>query len=267
MLDRIIKKVPIVSDYYSYYWIFPKTITACRGIYSSFNEALQAVSTKKLAGYNQSIISQHQSVAQLTACAEIGVFNSIDYPVLLWLKLAFADSSTVFDLGENVGLAYYAYQRFLNYANNLEWLVCEIPEIVKAGRKIAIEKSIGNLSFTTDLAKADGAGILLTCGALQYLEPTLPEIIEQLQVKPKHLLINHVPFYDGESFTTLQNIGYAYCPYKVQNREEFIKSLILLRYKMIDSWTINRSFSIPFHPNRSVSSYYGFYFQLDPVSN
>ena len=130
MLDQIIKKVPIVSDYYSYYWIFPKTITACRGIYSSFNEALQAISTKKLAGYNQSIISQHQSVAQLTACAEIGVFNSIDYPVLLWLKLAFADSSTVFDLGGNVGLAYYAYQRFLNYANNLEWLVCEIPEII-----------------------------------------------------------------------------------------------------------------------------------------
>ena len=73
MLDRIIKKVPIVSDYYSYYWIFPKKITACRGIYSSFNETLKAVSNEKLAVYNQPIISQHRSVAQLTACAEKGI--------------------------------------------------------------------------------------------------------------------------------------------------------------------------------------------------
>lgn len=267
MFDRIIKKVPIVSDYYNYYWIFPKKITACRGIYSSFTEALQAVPSEKLAGYNQPIISQHQSVAQLTACSEIGVFNSIDYPVLLWLKSAFADSSTVFDLGGNVGLAYYAYRRFLDYADNLQWLVCEIPEIVKAGKKIAIERDIKNLSFTTDFAKADGTEILLTCGTLQYLDETLPELIARLKVKPKHLLIHHVPFYDGESFTTIQNIGYTYCPYKIQNQKEFVSSLISLGYKQIDSWTIYRSFSIPFHPDRSVSSYYGFYFQLDSVSN
>ena len=266
MLDRIIKKIPIVADYYNYHWIFPQKITACRGVYSSFHEALKAVPTEKLAGYNQPIISQHQSVAQLTACSEIGVFDPIDYPVLLWLKSAFADSSTVFDLGGNVGLAYYAYRRFLNYADNLQWLVCEIPEIVKAGQKIAIEKNINNLSFTTDFTKADGNEILLTCGTLQYLDETLPELIARLQVKPKHILIHHVPFYDGESFTTIQNIGYSCCPYKIQNQKEFIDRLISLGYKQIDRWVIHRSCSIPFHPNRA-SSYYGFYFQLDSASN
>ena len=236
-------------------------------LYSSFSEALQEVPSKKLAGYNQPIISQHKSVAQLTACSEVGEFNSIDYPVLLWLKSAFANSSTVFDLGGNVGLAYYAYRRFLNYANNLQWLVCEIPEIAKAGKEIAIQNDVKNLSFTTDFAKADGTEILLTCGTLQYLEETLPELISRLQVKPKHLLINHVPFYDGESFTTLQNIGYAFCPYKIQNREQLINSLILLGYQLVDAWVINRSFSIPFHSKRHVPSYHGFYFHLDTASN
>jgi putative methyltransferase (TIGR04325 family) len=266
VLNRIIRKIPIASDYYSYYWLFPKTITGCRGIYSSFAEAMKAVPEKKSAGYNQPIVSQHhdqdQSTAQLTARSEIGTFHSIDYPIVLWLKSAFSDSSTVFDMGGNVGLAYYAYHKFLNYPNDLQWLVCELPEMVKVGKDIAIQKDSKNLSFTTDFSKAEGSEIFLTCGTLQYLEATLPELIKPLQTKPKHLLINHVPFYDGESFTTLQNIGYAYCPYKIQNRTEFINALTSLGYRLIDSWEIQRSFSIPFHPERHVPNYHGFYLRL-----
>ncbi len=261
MLGRIIRKIPIVSDYYIYHWIFPKTITACRGVYSSYTEALAAVPQQKLAGYNQSIIGQHQSVAQLTARTEIGTFHSIDYPVLFWLKSAFSDSSKVFDLGGNVGLAYYAYQRFLQYPDLLDWVVCEIPEITNVGRDIALQKGIKNLSFTTEFSQAEGAEILFTSGTLQYLELTLPELLKPLHVKPKHLLIHHVPFYDGESFTTLQNIIYACCPYKIQNRQQFIDAISLLGYELIDSWEIQRSFSIPFHPERSVPNYHGFYFR------
>jgi putative methyltransferase (TIGR04325 family) len=262
MLKRIIQKIPIASDYYSYHFLFPNRITACRGVYNSFNEALYAIPQKMLAGYSQPIINQHQSVSQLTASAEIGAFNSIDYPILLWLKTAFTDSSKLFDLGGNVGLGYYAYKDFLSYPDNLKWLICEIPEIAKAGKKIANKKGANNLSFTTNFSEAEGSEIFLSCGTLQYLEPTLPELIEPLQKKPRHLLIQNVPFYTGETFTTIQNIGYACCPYKIQNRSEFINALTSIDYELVDSWKIQRSCSIPFHPECHIPNYHGFYFEL-----
>jgi putative methyltransferase (TIGR04325 family) len=103
---------------------------------------------------------------------------------------------------------------------------------------------------------------LLTCGTLQYIEPSLSEMLGQLKTKPRHILINRVPFYDGEMFITLQNIGYAFCPYKIQNRAEFIASLASIGYELIDSWTLSRSCYIPFHPERFVRNYYGFYLRL-----
>jgi putative methyltransferase (TIGR04325 family) len=265
IVTQIIKKIPVVSDHYYCQRIFPRSLTACCGVYSSFAEALESVPKGAKAGYSQPEISSHPSVAQLTACSEVGQFNSIDYPILLWLKAAFADSSSVFDLGGNVGLAYYAYRKFLNYPNDLNWLVCEIPEIVKAGEELARNQNIQDLAFTTEFAKADGSEILLSCGTLQYLEATLAELIGQLKVKPKHVLINHVPFYDGESFITLQNVGYTFCPYRIQNRAEFIAALVSLGYELVDSWEINRTCFIPFYPEHCVNAYHGFYLKLKPL--
>jgi putative methyltransferase (TIGR04325 family) len=263
VISRVIKKIPILSDFYHYHRIFPNQVTACRGVYSSYQEALQAIPKELKSGYNQPEIAHHPNVARLTAATEVGVFDPIDYPILLWLKTAFLKHSSVFDLGGNVGLAYYAYQRYLQYPAQLNWLVCEIPEIAEAGKKLAQEKQVDNLFFTTDSAKAEGADILLTCGTLQYLETPLAELLKPLQSKPKHILINHVPLYDGETYITIQNIGYSFCPYTIQSRNQLIQSLTDLGYKLRDSWTINRAFKIPFHPERAVNAYHGFYFEWE----
>jgi len=262
MFDRLFLSIPKVSDYYAYYRLFPKNVTAYRGVYDSFSSAMRAIPSDVMAGYSQPFISEHKSVAELTARSEIGVLHLIDYPVLFWLKSALADGPKLFELGGNVGLAYYAYSRVLKYPGGLRWLICEIPEVANAGRKLATEFRAKDLTFTTRFSEADGADIFLTSGTLQYLEETLPELLATLRLKPKHLLIQHVPFYEGETFTTLQNIGYAYCPYKIQNCTEFIKGLIALGYTTIDRWKIDRSCSIPFHPERFVPAYHGFYFRL-----
>jgi len=136
--------------------------------------------------------------------------------------------------------------------------------LIKAGEKIAKEMDSQGLSFTNDFREADGADILLTLGTLQYIEPSLAELLGQLGKKPIHLLISMVPFYDGESFITLQNVGYAFSPYKIQNRSEFIDSLTSLGYELIDSWEWDRTCSIPFHPELCVRAYHGFYFQINP---
>lgn len=262
---KIVRKVPIVSDYYHYYWCFPRDITACRGVFNTFSEALRALPSGSRGGYNQPEIHNYSSVgvAQLTASRNLGELQPSDYPVLERLASAFKDSLTVFDLGGNVGVSYYAYRNYVQYPDRLCWMVCELPELVKAGEKLARETDSPGLSFTEKFSDAEGSDILLTCGTLQYLEPSLAELLGQLKAKPKHILINYVPFYDGKTFITLQNIGYAFSPYKIQNRAEFIADLSSLGYELIDSWQDNRTCYIPFHPKRFVRAYHGFYLRLN----
>ncbi|WP_427161992.1 TIGR04325 family methyltransferase [Aliinostoc sp. HNIBRCY26] len=259
----LIKQIPIISDLFRYYWSFYRTKTACRGIYPSFADALKATPKGAKSGYNQPEISKNiTKAAKMTTAWEPGQFNPQDYPILVWLASAFTQSSTVFDLGGNVGHSYYTYKKFVQYPTGLNWLVCEIPEVVKVGRELASQGHNPGLSFTTEFAQSENTEILITCGTLQYIEPSLADMIGKLQTKPRHILINQVPFYDGETFITLQNIGYAFCPYKIQNRSEFVESLSALGYELIDNWKLDRSCSIPFHPERFVRNYEGFYLKL-----
>ena len=256
---RTINRIPVVSDYYNYYWSFPRRITAYRGVYNTFSEALESLPSSSRISHNQADIHENSAIAELTSCRKLGKLDSIDTPLIPWLKLAFNDSSTVFDLGGNVGVSYYAFKQHLYFPENLRWTVCEVPEIAKAGEKIAEENNSLELSFTTEFTEADGTDIFLSCGTLQYIEPSLSELLTQLKKKPKHLLINYVPFYDGEPFVTLQNIGYAYSPYKIQNKTEFINSLVSLGYEYVAGWASVRICSIPFHKDRTVREYSGFY--------
>lgn len=262
LAKKIVRKTPIISDYYHYYWDFTNRTTACRGVFNTFTEAIHSLPPGSRVGYNPSDIHDHSSIGKLTSGWEIGEFNSGDYPILLWLQSALADGSTIFDLGGNLGQAYYAYKKYLQYPQDLKWVVCDLPEIVKAGEKLAEKNDSSGLSFTVEFSDVEGANILLTNGTLQYLEPSCAGLLEQLKIKPKHILINQLPLYEGESFITLQNIGYAYVPYKIQNRAEFIRSLNALSYELIDSWHDYRTCSIPFHPERFVSGYHGFYFRF-----
>jgi putative methyltransferase (TIGR04325 family) len=260
-LSRIVTAIPIASDCYYYYWYFPRCLTACRGVFSTFNGALQAIPVNSRVGFNHSEIHL-RPVEQLTTGRKLGEFDPRDYPVLVWLNSAFKHSSTLFDLGGNTGGSYYAYRNYLRYPDDLSWVVCDVPAVSQAGEELARNTNSPGLSFTVDFMEAEGADILLTCGTLQYLEASLAELLGQLHTKPLYLLINRVPFYDAKSFVTVQNIGYAFTPYKIQNYSEFIASLTSLGYELIDTWHDRRTCSIPFHPKRFVRAYHGFYFHL-----
>jgi putative methyltransferase (TIGR04325 family) len=253
---------PIISDYYRFYWCFPRKTAACRGVYSTFAEALQALPPNTRISHNQSDIHEQSSVSEYTACRVLGRLDPFDYPVLPWLQQALEDSTTVFDLGGNVGVSYYGFRQHISFPENLRWTVCELSELVKAGEKMARETNSPALKFTTELADADGYDILFTVGTLQYIEPTLAALLSRFKAKPKHLLINHTPFYEASTFVTLQNLGYAFSPYKVENRLGFIQALQAIGYELMDSWQVDRQCLIPFHPDRRINAYYGFYFKL-----
>jgi putative methyltransferase (TIGR04325 family) len=99
---------------------------------------------------------------------------SYDYPVLFWLSQIFNQSSnklTVFDFGGNVGNHFYSYSTILKYPDGLNWTVCDLPEITKAGQKLAQDlNSSLSLSFTTEFIEANGKNIFIASGSLQYVD-------------------------------------------------------------------------------------------------
>ena len=127
------------------------------------------------------------------------------------------------------------------------------------------------MSFVNDIAevKEPRVEILLASGSLQYLAS--PDLLEKLidkNIRPTHILINQLPVYDGQRFVTLQNGGLVYYPQYVFNHEEFIEAIARLGYELIDFWDdIANSCVIPFHPEKSIYAYKGFYFCEKPMSS
>ena len=186
-----------------------------------------------------------------------------DYPMVYWLtRLLDAGHRRIFDLGGHIGVTYYGFRDYLDFPANVSWTVHDVPVVVEAGRAHAKKSDPdGVLRFTHDRDHADGHDVLVTSGALQYLEYTLPEFLQSLKDAPSHVLVNLTPMHPRRSFFTLQNIGKAVLPYRVTAVPEFITAMETLGYKKQDQWhSTERHMKIPFEPACSIDGYQGFYF-------
>ena len=132
----------------------------------------------------------------------------VDYPVLFWLSRLFAgDARKLFDLGGNVGTSYFGFRHHLPYPDDLRWLVHDVPAVVAAGRALAErEDGAGKLGFTDSPQDADGCDVLLCSGVLQYLDYSLPQLLQPLRAPPRHVLVNVTPLHPERSFVTLQRV-------------------------------------------------------------
>jgi putative methyltransferase (TIGR04325 family) len=227
-----------------------------RGVFPSFAEAQASVPPARPASYD------NQASAELYRERTRRVFIN-DYPVMLWLsKLFDAGNTSIFDLGGHIGIAYYAYQRYLHYPDAIRWRVLDVPAVNAAGKAWAeTHDPQRRLTFTERQADADGVDILFAAGSLQYLEYTLHDLLAGLDRLPKHLLLNSVPIHTSASYFTVQNMGTACCPYRITAEREFVDGLKAMGYTMQDRWeNPHRSCEIPFHPERSLDRYFGFCF-------
>lgn len=263
ILDRL-RRAPLVREgLKSLYDVHFATASErkFRGVYATFDEAIKAAPKTRPVGYDNP-----ESAKMFVE--NYRIINPCDYPVLFWLKDVLEGASSLFDLGGNVGISFYSYQRYLNYPSDLSWIVYEVPEVAEQGRQIAKKERAKGLLFTTNLESADGADILLTAGALQFVEQPLSEILAKLREKPTHLIVNKTPMRAGEQFVTLQALGTAFCPYYIFNRTAFISSICANGYELIDSWdNAEVSCQIPLYPEHSVPAYSGLYFRRASHSN
>lgn len=84
-----------------------------------------------------------------------------------------------------------------------------------AGREWALQHDPERrLSFADSRDAADGTQLLLSTGALQYLDYSLPEFLQRLQRPPPHVLVNLTPMHPSRGYFTLQNLGIAIWPYR-----------------------------------------------------
>ncbi len=228
-------------------------VGALCGVYDSFAEAADAAPAGAALGYD------HAGAAVLYR-DRLDEIVPKDYPALFWLRDAIAGAGSVFDLGGHVGLSFYAFRRYLAYPPGLRWTVCDVPAVVAEGAKLASERGEAALGFTTEPGAMSGADVLLAAGSLQYIERPVDALIAGLDRPPRHVIINQMPTHATREFVTLQNIGVAFCPYRVARAGAVPEALGRLGYELVDRWDDpSRRVALPYHPEASPVSYSGFY--------
>lgn len=225
------------------------------GVYPTFDAARRDAPTSR--GFDQ-------PGAELDFTDRLTAIFPYDYPVLFWLDRAFRQGGrTVVDVGGSVGVHYFAYQPLLEYPAELRWRICEVPAAVAAGKALAAERGARALEFTSELSPAalEGADVLLSAGALQYIEaPRLEELLAGTRRRPAHLLLNKLPLHDGEEFVSLQHIREGFVPERVFDRARLVGALERLGYEAVAEWRVpERTFWLPGWPERSFGHFSGLY--------
>ena len=244
---------PLLERRYERFFRRAENVHVFRGVYGSFAEALRSAPPTKGLGYDE------EAPAAMYR-DRLDSLGENDYPAVYWLSRILRPGMRVFDLGGHVGIKYYAFRRYLAGVEGVRWTVSDVPAVVRAGEELAGDRGETLLDFTTDFAAAEGADVLFCSGSLQYVETPLSGLLGPLRKKPEHVLLNTTALHDGPTFFTLNNIGVAYCPYRIGNRAELVAELRALRYELMDVWSCpGKDLTIPFHPERSLSRYAGMY--------
>jgi putative methyltransferase (TIGR04325 family) len=145
---------------------------------------------------------------------------------------------------------------------NARWTVVEVSKIVAEGPRVAAREAAVGLEFEIALDAIPNCDILLSAGALQYMERSVPGLLDLRASKPPHVILNKVPLTVGETYWTLQNFGTAISPYRIYNEAEFIGYFQNAGYALKDRWDMAElSCIIPFHPDKCVRRYTGLYFE------
>ena len=227
------------------------------GIFPDFAAALKHVPESRDTGYNL------ESMATLYQERLDKVF-AVDYPVLWWLRPIVRPGLQVFDVGGHIGLAFYAYQDWLQLPADATWTVQDLPAITRRGTDVARQRDERRLRFTESIEEADGSDVLLASGSLQYIAKPLATTLSGFRRPPRHLFLNKLPLTDGEGFVTLQNTVYSFNPYHVFNRGAFLAAFQALGYQQIDAWDdFERSCVLPYAPERRIAAYTGLYLRRD----
>jgi putative methyltransferase (TIGR04325 family) len=225
------------------------------GSFESFAAAEAGAPASKAVGYD------HAEAASLYS-PQIYFY---DYPGLFWLGRSIdAGLARIFDLGGHIGIKYYAFRRVLSYPANLQWTVCDVPSVVESGRALAVQReATEQLAFTTDYRDASGCDVLYASGSLQYLPVRIDEILSSLAAKPRRIVLNTTAVHPERTLFTLNSIGVAVCPYRIEHYDELLAMLTRSGYRKRDAWrNEGKPIEVPFVEGGDKTYYAGGCFDL-----
>ncbi|WP_407152754.1 methyltransferase, TIGR04325 family [Bradyrhizobium sp. ORS 86] len=227
-----------------------------RGAYATLEEAVASVRRGALVGYDNDEVVMHSFEYMSELKLE-------DYPILFWLGRLAQSTNVILDAGGHLATKYRAFRTHLPLTETAEWIIYDVPAIVRAGRRLVERGELQGPKFIDNLADAPDADVLLASGLLQYLDVPLEDFLRELPALPRHLLLNKVQTRDGPTVITLENFGCAEVPYQIRDRVEFVRSLETLGYEVVDEWSIPAlSRTIQTHPHLGRSTSRGYYARL-----
>lgn len=229
------------------------------GVFDSFDAALASAPARRPVGYDNPA-----SAALYEDRLEI---DEHDYAALFWVSRSLSEGMTrIADIGGSVGIKYFAFGKLVDFPADMLWRVIDVPAVAERGRAFALRQAAGSrLQFSSRLGDADDMDLIFASGSLQYLPQSLAEILEGLSRKPRRIIVNTTPIHAQRSFFTLNSIGTAYCPYRVQSFDAFVGGVTASGYRLRDHWrNVGKQMQLPFEPGYSVGHYSGFCFDLLP---
>ena len=263
-MKKLFSKIKVFLNDIEIYIFFNKKYGSFRGIYKDFQEAKSKIPENIKNGYNN--LDSAIRLLDWVEESKKQIFEH-EYPPFFWLNNIINSYNKtnikIFDFGGAYGWHFSKVEKY-STNNNTIWTVCDVEEIIK----IAKDKFENDrLKFTTNFEEVNKSDIFFSSGAIQYVEDfSLSNSLSKLQNKPKHILLSRLPMQDSvKQFVTLQNASSSFNPQYVFNRKDFISSLEDIGYELIDTWRGYDSCYIPFHRNKSIRYYTGFYFKLKEV--
>jgi putative methyltransferase (TIGR04325 family) len=255
---RLFARVPLVRRLYTRGLMARRDHTGLHsGIYGSYREALADVPPSRLAGWD------HEDSATLWV-DQIDPVKLSTYPVFFWLQQLLWPGAALVDVGGSIGLTYYGYRRYAGLPAGASWTVVEVPKICAQGAKIAQREHAANLSFLSELKQVTSCDVLLSAGALQFMEHSLPGLLESLASKPRYVLLNKLPVTTQADAWTLHNYGPAVTPNRLFNERVFMDYFAGHGYRLRDRWEVqDLDCLIPFHPERFIRHFSGFLFERE----
>ena len=227
------------------------------GIHASWDEAVAAAHAFGLEGYD--------NVASASLYDSRVRKDQHDYPSLYWLSRSLQEGlKGVFDVGGAIGIKYLAFGEPLQRFQDLLWRVQDVPAMVAHGRELSVQRNDNHrLQFTEHFADGEGLDILFASGVLQYLPRTLGELLSGYKRLPRRIVINTAAIHEEREFFTVNSLGTAFCPYRVQTQAGLIRGLTALGYRLREAWlNPDKSLKIPYRSEYSLSHYSGYCLDL-----
>jgi putative methyltransferase (TIGR04325 family) len=223
------------------------------GVYGTWAEAEAAAKAYGTAGYN--------NLASADMYRHRVRMDAHDYPALYWLMRSLDEGMTsVFDVGGSIGIKYLAFREPLSRWPALRWRVQDVRAVAEHGRELARERGDSpGLEFTHEFKEGDGIDVLFASGVVQYLPETLGGLLAGFTQLPRRIVINTAAIHPQHEFFTVNSIGTAFCPYRIQTQGGLMRGLTALGYKLRETWfNVGKPMRIPHRDDYSIKDYSGY---------